>query len=160
MPHKITLAAAVAAILIMPMSQSFARSGGVGGVGGMAGGHASFGAGMSRGMGAGPAAGFGARSTVGIGGAPRSAVAPVGPGRFAGTPVRAVRRGAVFPATRHAFVGNPAFRHGHFRFRHHRAFFPFVAPFVGAAVVADTCWRWTPTPYGWRRVWVCGYPYY
>jgi hypothetical protein len=38
---------------------------------------------------------------------------------------------------------------------HHRRFFTFAAvPFVVG--VGDSCWRWRPTPWGWRRVWVCG----
>lgn len=40
------------------------------------------------------------------------------------------------------------------RFRHHGRFF------VGYAGYDTGCWRLRPTPWGWRRVWVCGYPYY
>jgi hypothetical protein len=29
--------------------------------------------------------------------------------------------------------------------------------FVG---IRPSCWRWRLTPIGWRRVWVCGHPYY
>jgi len=52
-----------------------------------------------------------------------------------------IHRGAFFA---------PRFRH------HHRRFF------VGAGFYSYgyTCWRWVPTRFGWRRVWVCGYPYY
>jgi hypothetical protein len=44
-----------------------------------------------------------------------------------------------------AFVG-PHFRHRHF---------------IGFYSVGlySTCWRWVPTVYGLRRVWVCDYPY-
>ena len=48
---------------------------------------------------------------------------------------------------------------GHFAFHgarfHHRGRF-----FVGFAGYDTGCWRLRPTPWGWRRVWVCGYPYY
>ena len=41
---------------------------------------------------------------------------------------------------------------------HHRGRF-FVG--VGAYGLYDTCWRWVPTAYGLRRVWVCDpYSYY
>jgi hypothetical protein len=33
---------------------------------------------------------------------------------------------------------------------------PFIA---GVGLYADSCWRWRLTPFGWRRVWVCGYDY-
>lgn len=40
---------------------------------------------------------------------------------------------------------------------HHRRFFVGV----GAYGLYDTCWRWVPTAYGLRRVWVCDpYSYY
>jgi hypothetical protein len=35
--------------------------------------------------------------------------------------------------------------------------------FVGAAAwpwYGYSCWRWRPTYFGWRRVYVCGWPYY
>jgi len=45
------------------------------------------------------------------------------------------------------------------RFRHHRRYPFFVG--VGAYGLYDTCWRWVPTVYGLRRLWVCDpYPYY
>ena len=45
-----------------------------------------------------------------------------------------------------------------------RAFFPhhrrFVRPFVGYGAYAGySCWRWVPTAFGLRRVWVCDYGY-
>ena len=47
-----------------------------------------------------------------------------------------------------AFVG-PHFRH--------RRFFGGIY----AVGLYDTCWRWVPTAFGWRRLWVCDpYPYY
>jgi hypothetical protein len=50
---------------------------------------------------------------------------------------------AGFIGHRRAFVGRRHFRGG--------AFFVAAGP---------SCWRWWPTAYGYRRVWVCGYPYY
>jgi hypothetical protein len=45
------------------------------------------------------------------------------------------------------------------RFRHHRRYPFFVG--VGAYGLYDSCWRWVPTVYGYRRLWVCDpYPYY
>jgi hypothetical protein len=45
-----------------------------------------------------------------------------------------------------------------------RAFFPrhrvFARSFVGYGAYAGySCWRWVPTPFGLRQVWVCNYPY-
>jgi len=43
--------------------------------------------------------------------------------------------------------------------RHHRRHFFFGG--VYAAGLYGTCWRWVPTAFGWRRLWVCDpYPYY
>jgi len=50
-----------------------------------------------------------------------------------------------------------AFSHGRFAHRHHRFFFaggPFIA---GYGYYGYDCWRWAPTPWGLRRVWVCDY---
>jgi hypothetical protein len=59
-----------------------------------------------------------------------------------------VRSGSVI-GTRRVFVGNRRFHRGRF----------FVG--VGAYGLYDTCWRWVPTAYGLRRVWVCDpYGYY
>lgn len=46
------------------------------------------------------------------------------------------------------------FRGGHFR-HHGRVFVG-----IGSFDYDYSCWRWQPSPIGWRRVWVCGYPYY
>jgi hypothetical protein len=46
---------------------------------------------------------------------------------------------------------------GNHRIRHHRRYPFFVG--VGAYGLYDTCWRWVPGVYGYRRVWVCDYPY-
>jgi hypothetical protein len=49
--------------------------------------------------------------------------------------------------------------HSHFAFHGHR-FHRHGRFFVGYAAYDYGCWRLRPTPWGWRRVWVCGYPYY
>ena len=42
---------------------------------------------------------------------------------------------------------------------HHRRYPFFVG--VGAYGLYDTCWRWVPSVYGYRRIWVCDpYQYY
>jgi hypothetical protein len=53
-----------------------------------------------------------------------------------------------------------AFHHG--RFAHHRHNRFFFAGGLGLAGYGYyDCWRWAPTPWGLRRVWVCGdYGYY
>jgi len=57
------------------------------------------------------------------------------------------------------FVGprhfGPHFSHFH-RFHRHRFGFAAVPFFVGAGVYASSCWDWRWTPWGWRRVWICG----
>jgi len=44
-------------------------------------------------------------------------------------------------------------------FRGDRRFFAYAAtPFVaGVGLYGDTCWSWQATPWGWQRMWVCGY---
>ncbi len=44
----------------------------------------------------------------------------------------------------------------HFRHRHH---FPFFVAGIDVGYT-DSCWRWVPTPHGWRWAWVCNYDYY
>ena len=47
---------------------------------------------------------------------------------------------------------------GHRHFHHRR--YPFFVG-VGAYGLYDSCWRWVPSVYGDRRVWVCDpYEYY
>src|SRR5438105_2483872 len=59
-----------------------------------------------------------------------------------------IRSGSVI-GNRSVFLGNRRF--------HNRRFFVGV----GAYGLYDTCWRWVPTAYGLRRVWVCDpYSYY
>jgi hypothetical protein len=59
-------------------------------------------------------------------------------------------------------VGHVGYGHAHFVGRPFfgRPFFRagFVGPYY--AGVYPSCWHWQPTPFGWRRVWACGYPYY
>jgi hypothetical protein len=49
----------------------------------------------------------------------------------------------------------PFFRHGRFVHRHNRFFF-VGAPFYAAYGYGYDCWRWVPTAWGVRRIWVCG----
>jgi len=82
-------------------------------------------------------------------------------GGFRGARVGGFRGGFV---RSRSFALRPGFRPRFNRFafgrfhRFRRARFAFAAaPFV---VGVGSCWRWRPTPWGWRRVWVCGYDYY
>ena len=62
------------------------------------------------------------------------------------------------PFARHSFFVHHGhfFPHRHFAFFRHRHFFG-----VGVGLyAASSCWTWVPTQFGWRRVWVCGGPYY
>jgi hypothetical protein len=55
-------------------------------------------------------------------------------------------------------IGNRRIFVGNHRIHHRR--FPFFVG-VGAYGLYDTCWRWVPSVYGPRRVWVCDpYSYY
>jgi hypothetical protein len=71
---------------------------------------------------------------------------------------------------RGGFVGPRFGFHNRFFFRprfgfHNRFFFgprfAFAAvPFgIGVGFYGTSCWRWRPVPWGWQRVWVCGYDY-
>ena len=76
-------------------------------------------------------------------------------------------------AFRHGFVGSRSFafrpgfaprvhRFAFARFQrfHHRRFFAFAPSFVaGVGLYGASCWSWQPTPWGWQRVWACGYDY-
>lgn len=58
------------------------------------------------------------------------------------------------------YGGGPRFSGGGFhRPHHHRPY--WRRPFIGAGVIGGgyygSCWRWRLTPWGWRRVFVCGY---
>jgi hypothetical protein len=55
------------------------------------------------------------------------------------------------------FVHHGPFVHRHHRFfvhRHNRFF--FVGGPIFAAAYDYDCWRWVPTAWGPRRIWVCG----
>jgi len=55
---------------------------------------------------------------------------------------------------RHAFFP----RHRVFFARHH---FRHRGVFIASAgLYGGSCWHWRPTPWGWRRVWVCDNGYY
>jgi hypothetical protein len=62
--------------------------------------------------------------------------------------------GSIHHIHRAGFI-HGGFRRAHFVHFRHRPF--FVAGFYGTP-----CWRWVPTPFGFRRVWDCDpyYPYY
>jgi hypothetical protein len=148
----IALAAVAFAGAIAMSTAADARMGGGGGARG-----GGFGGGGARGamMGGGFRGG-------GFGGGFRGATM----GGFRGATVGGFRSGFV---GRRSFAVRQGFRPGFNRFafarfhrfnrfhRFRRARFAFAAvPFA----VGYSCWRWRPTPWGWSRVWVCGYDYY
>ena len=111
----------------------------------------------------------GAQRVGGGGGGFRGAA--IGGGGFRSAALGGGFRG---PAFRSGFVGARrfAFRPGFaprvnrfafarfHRFRNRRFFAFAAAPFVaGVGLDGDTCWSWQPTPWGWQRVWACGYDY-
>ena len=116
----------------------------------------SFGGGGIR---AGGFGGGGIRAGGFVGG-PRAATFGGGP-RVAAFGGPRLGRGFVGPrgVVRGGFIG-PRFAGVGPRFRHRRAGFAFAAAplFIGAGIYSS-CWRWTLTPLGWQRVWVCNYPY-
>lgn len=121
MLRKLSLVAALAALLIIPATESFARPGGHSGHGGV---HAG-----------------GAR--VGIARAPAFRAGYARPAAY-----------GYRPAYRGAYVGRRYASGPRFYPRHRVHGYPRVyGGFYGS------CWRWRPTPFGWRRVYVCGYPY-
>ena len=127
MLRMVSLAAAIAATLIMPSTPSFARGGHGGGGGG--GWHGGGGFSAMRG------GSFGAPAV-------RGPVGSFGAARVYGG---------------HRVFGGPhvgVFPRRHFGFRRYGGFY------AGYGLYGGSCWRWRPTPYGWRRVRVCGYPYY
>jgi hypothetical protein len=92
-------------------------------------------------------------------------------GSFRGAAIGGGFRGSAF---RGGFVGSRSFafrpgfapRFNRFAFArfhrfHNRRFFAFAAaPFVaGVGLYGGSCWSWQPTPWGWQRVWACGYDY-
>ena len=128
--RKIIIVFAAAAALSAGAGMADARTGGMGGGAG----HAMVGGG---GIGHGMVGGHFARPMVG--------------GSTRGFSGRAF-------TTSRAHFTRTAFFHDRFhRFHHRRHFFDigFAGPFV-----ADTsCWRLIWTGWGWRRVWVCDWPY-
>jgi len=158
----ITLAAVIFAGAVPASTTADARMGGGGGFhgggfhGGVGGG--AFRGGMVGGGFRGAAIGGGFRS-AGIGGGFRGAA--IG-GGFRGPAFR----GGFVDARRFAFRPGFAPRVNRFAFArfhrfHNRRFFAFAAaPFVaGVGFYGASCWSWQPTPWGWQRVWVCGYDY-
>jgi hypothetical protein len=141
----IALAAVAFAGAIAMSTAADARMGGGGGArgGGFGGGGGARGAMMGGGFRGGSfGGGFRAASVGGF------------RGGFVGSRSFAVRPGFRPGFNRFAFARFHRFNRFH-RFR--RARFAFAAvPFA----VGYSCWRWRPTPWGWTRVWVCGYDYY
>ena len=126
--------AAVAAIVVIPFTQADARQGG-----------SRMSMGSSHSMGA-RSFSPGARSFS-------PGVRSIGTVRSVGT----VRSFNTIHGVKHAHPGRIIV--GNHRIRHHRRYPFFVG--VGAYGLYDTCWRWVPTVYGLRRLWVCDpYPYY
>src|SRR5262249_49772501 len=87
---------------------------------------------------------------------------PIGVAPGGGGPIGVVRGGGFSPGGV-AVARGPVVVHRAF-FPHHRAFFPrhrvFARPFIGYGFYAGySCWRWVPTPFCRRQIWVCDYPY-
>jgi hypothetical protein len=127
--------------------------------GGMGGG---FRGGMVGGGFRGAAIGGGFRGAA-IGGGFRG---PAFRGGFVGARSFAFRPGFAPRVNRFAFRPGFAPRVNRFAFArfhrfHNRRFFAFAAaPFVaGVGLYGGSCWSWQPTPWGWQRVWDCGYDY-
>ena len=58
------------------------------------------------------------------------------------------------------FIGRPFVGRRVFFGRPFRRRVFFGGPFYGAGFYGGyygSCWRWRFTPWGWRRIWVCGY---
>ena len=68
-----------------------------------------------------------------------------------------VARAAAFQSGGVGFARGHVVAHRANFHRHHRV---FARSFVGFGSYAGySCWRWVPTPLGWRQVWACDYPY-
>ena len=167
MVRKVIIAlAAVAFIGAVAASTTADAQRGMGGGARGGGGAAAVGGGFRGGM-----AGGGFRAAA-IGGGFRGGM--VG-GGFRGAAFRPAVVGGGFrsPAFRGGFVGSRSFafrpgfaprvhRFAFARFQrfHHRRFFAFAPSFVaGVGLYGASCWSWQPTPWGWQRVWACGYDY-
>jgi hypothetical protein len=170
----IALAAVIFAGAVPASTTADARMGGGGGFhgggfhGGMGGG--GFRGGMAGGGFRGAAIGGGGFRAAAIGGG-GFRTAAIGGGGFRSAALGGGFRG---PAFRSGVVGARSFafrpgfapRANRFAFArfhrfHNRRFFAFAAaPFVaGVGLYGASCWSWQPTPWGWQRVWVCGYDY-
>jgi hypothetical protein len=159
----IALAAVTFVGTVAASTTADARMGGGGGFrgGGVGGGFrgAAIGGGFR-----GAAMGGGFRAAAVSGGFRGGFVGPRG-GGFRAAAVGAGFRGG-FVGPRH-FAFRPGFapRFNRFAFArfhrfHHRRFAFAAVPFVtGVGLYAGSCWSWQPTPWGWQRVWVCGYDY-
>jgi hypothetical protein len=131
---------AIGAALIAAPTLAAGRGGHGGGGGGGGGRGGGGGGGMHAGGG-----GF-----QGGGGFSRGFSGRVGGGSIGVARVSAFHTGG-FGVARGHFVAQRAF------FPHHRR---FARPFFGYGAYAGySCWRWVPTAFGLRRVWVCDYPY-
>jgi hypothetical protein len=154
----IPLAAIAIASVMAASTAADARGGGGGHGGGMGGGF--HGGGMGGGFhGGGMGGGFhgggvgGGFRSVAVGGGFRSAMVGGGfRGGFIGPRNFAFRPGFAPRFNRVAF--------GRFGRFHHRRFALAAVPFVaGVGLYGSSCWSWQPTPWGWQRVWACGYDY-
>jgi len=180
MVRKVIIAlAAVAIVGAVAASTTADAQRGVGG-GFRGGGGAAVVGGGFRGGGGAAAVGGGFRGGMAGGGFRAAAIG----GGFRGGMVGGGFRGAAFrpavvgggfrsPAFRGGFVGSRSFafrpgfaprvhRFAFARFQrfHHRRFFAFAPSFVaGVGLYGASCWSWQPTPWGWQRVWACGYDY-
>src|SRR6266478_4926636 len=154
MVHKIiiALAAVTFAGAVAASTTADARMGGGGGFhgggGGFHGGGGGFRGGMVGGGFRGGMVGGGFRSAA-IGGGFRGSAFR---GGFVGSRSFAFRQGFAPRFNRFAFARFHRFHNRRFAF----AAVPFVA---GVGLYGSSCWSWQPTPWGWQRVWACGYDY-
>jgi hypothetical protein len=167
MVHKIMIslaAIAIAGVMSASMTADARGGGGLGaggGHGGGMGGGGGHGGGVAVGGGHGGGfhgGGFGGGvRSAGVGGGFRGAMVGGGfrsagvHGGFVGSRSFAFRPGFVPRANRFAFARFNRF--------HHRRFAFAAAPFIGVGLYGNSCWSWQPTPWGWQRVWACGYDY-
>ena len=169
----IALAAVTFAGTVPASTTAVARMGGGGGFHG-GGFHGGMGGGFHGGMGGGFRGGMvsGGFRGAAIGGGFRGAAigggfrGPAFRGGFVGARSFAFRPGFAPRVNRFAFRPGFAPRVNRFAFArfhrfHNRRFFAFAAaPFVaGVGLYGGSCWSWQPTPWGWQRVWDCGYDY-
>jgi len=131
--RSLALIGAVAALLMIPITDSMAARGGHGGHGG---------------------ARAGGGGAVRMGGGPRVGAFRGGAARIYRGPRNGfIYRRGIYP--RYGYYRYPFRRYGHYygyRYPHYRRY--YVWPYYGS------CWRlrWSPY-YGWVRTNVCGYPY-